>query len=61
MTPSTPEQHNRIFFAAGTQNKIMLDHYQHQYREACKWNARLLFAFFTLVAVDAGFVIWWLG
>ena len=55
----TPEQHNRIFFAAGTQNKIMLDHYQHQYREACKWNARLLFALLAVIVANLGFAAGW--
>lgn len=55
----TPTEHNRVFFANGTQNRIMLEHYQHQYREACKWNARLLFALSVLVVANVGFVVGW--
>ncbi len=42
-------------------DRTLLDHYRHQYVEACKWNARLLFAFLALVVVDAGLLLWWLG
>lgn len=55
----TPEQHNKIFFAGGVQNKLMLDHCRSQYREACKWNARLLLALLVLVGANTGFAAWW--